>query len=105
MVMKIEYDPEKRKKTLKERGLDFEDALIVFTTGRRISKIDSRKDYGEERVITMGELAGRHVVIVHTRRGNAERIISMRKADEREATKFEEAFENGVEGYFSESKK
>ncbi|MBR4737410.1 MAG: BrnT family toxin, partial [Rhodocyclaceae bacterium] len=53
--MKIEYDPAKRAKTLRERGLDFEDAREVFA-GEHITKEDTRKDYGEPRFATAGLL-------------------------------------------------
>jgi uncharacterized DUF497 family protein len=36
--MRVTYDPEKRESTFRERGLDFEDAVIVFqgsTVGTR----------------------------------------------------------------------
>jgi uncharacterized DUF497 family protein len=91
--MKIEFDELKRKATIEERGLDFEDAPMVFASPRRITWQDSRQTYGEERFVTMGELAGRLVVIVHTGRENAIRIISMRKANEREQRAFKEQFE------------
>jgi uncharacterized DUF497 family protein len=45
---------------------------------------DSRFDYGEERLITLGLLAGRALVIAHAPRGEATRIVSMRKANRRE---------------------
>lgn len=93
--MKIEYDIKKRAKTLEERGLDFEDAPLVFDSHRRISWLDNRKDYGEERTITMGLLNGRHVIMVHTQRDESVRIISMRKANEKEVDWFEEQFEQG----------
>ena len=41
--MRATYDPEKRAKTLAERGLDFEDAVQVFA-GRTIDLLDDRKD-------------------------------------------------------------
>ena len=90
--MKIEYDQQKRQATLAERGLDFEDAPVIFTSRRRITWPDSRQEYGEPRKITMGELSGRLVIIVHTKRGNVTRIISMRKANEREQHWFKEQF-------------
>ena len=90
--MNIEYDSGKRQKTLEERGIDFEDAPLVFSSLRRITWEDTRQDYGERREITMGELAGRLVIVVHTRRGGGVRIISMRKANEREKRWFEERF-------------
>ncbi len=42
------------------------------------------KDYGEPRFVSAGRLSGRIVIIVWTPRGKARRIISMRKANERE---------------------
>lgn len=75
--MRISYDPAKREKTLRERGLDFEDAVVVFA-GVTISIQDMRHDYGEERIITAGHLAGRCVALVWTLRDGTRRIISMR---------------------------
>ncbi|CAK8722792.1 MAG: hypothetical protein CDV28_11315 [Candidatus Electronema aureum] len=93
--MRIEYDSKKRQAALDERGLDFEDAPEVFNGPRRITWADTRQEYGECREITMGELAGRLVVIVHTGRGDSIRIISMRKANEREQRWFEKQFAEG----------
>lgn len=90
--MKFEYDRKKRQATIEERGLDFEDAPIIFAGSRRITWQDSRQDYGEIREITLGELAGRLVIIVHTQRAKATRIISMRKANEKEQRWFEKQF-------------
>ena len=87
--MQIEFDPDKRDKTLTERGLDFARAGEVFA-GVNVTAEDARFDYGEPRFITAGVLDSRMVVVVvvWTPRGEARRIISMRKANERENTKF-----------------
>lgn len=81
--MEIEFDPAKRARIRRERGLDMSEAGAVFT-GVTITAEDDRKDYGERRYVTIGRLRGRLVVIVWTPRGSAYRIISMRKANERE---------------------
>jgi len=48
-------------------------------------------DYGEKRLITLGLLAGRTVLIAHAPRGNdVTRIISMRKANRREQKIYQE---------------
>lgn len=86
--MQIEYDMEKAAKTLNERGIDFARADDVFA-GNTLDQIDDRHDYGEERIITAGRLDGRVVLIVWTPRGAARRIISMRKANEREIARLE----------------
>ncbi len=53
-------------------------------TGARLTVEDDRQDYGEARFITIGFLDARMVVLVWTLRHGAYRIISMRKANERE---------------------
>ncbi|MEY4507210.1 MAG: hypothetical protein RL297_1788, partial [Pseudomonadota bacterium] len=81
--MRISYDPSKREKALADRGLDFEDAVVVFE-GLTVEVEDTRKDYGEQRIICYGLLAGRMVVIGYTPRGAVRHIFSMRKANDRE---------------------
>ena len=60
--MRISYDPAKCEKTLLERGVDFEDAPLVFS-GVTLEIEDTREDYGETRIIRFGYLANRLVVI------------------------------------------
>ena len=83
MPVRVEFDQAKRDVTLAERGLDFADAVSVFE-GRSVTFEDERRAYGESRFITIGELGERMVVIVWTPRGDARRIISMRRANDRE---------------------
>lgn len=85
--MGIEFDPAKRDKTLTERGLDFARAGEVFA-GRHFTAEDDRADYCEPRYITVGKLDGRMLVVVWTTRGEARRIISMRKTNERETARY-----------------
>ena len=56
--MRVAYDPAKRDKTLADRGLDFEDAVLVFA-GVTVEVEDIRKNYAERRVICYGTLEGR----------------------------------------------
>lgn len=85
--MEIAFDPAKRRRTLEERGLDLADAGLVFA-GATITVEDDRGNYAEPRFITVGRLRGRMVVLAWTPRGGAYRIISMRKANEREQTAY-----------------
>lgn len=85
--MEIEFDPAKRMKTLEERGLDFARADEVFA-GVTVTAPDTRINYNEPRFITFGLLDGRLLVLVWTQRGKVRRIISMRKANEREIATF-----------------
>ena len=81
--MRVTFDSAKREKTLAERGLDFADAVLVFS-GVTVIVEDTRKNYGEVRIICYGLLDGRMVVLGYTPRGADRHIFSMRKANERE---------------------
>ncbi|MBX9875690.1 MAG: BrnT family toxin [Beijerinckiaceae bacterium] len=82
--MKITFHDAKRDATMEARGLDFADAAVLFA-GPVLTQQDDRFDYGEERFLTYGMLAGRLVMVVWTPRGEARHVISMRHCHEREA--------------------
>ncbi|MBS0194853.1 MAG: BrnT family toxin [Proteobacteria bacterium] len=84
--MRITFDPGKRAITLTERGLDFADAEHVFA-GATVEIEDTRREYGEVRIVCFGLLAGRLVVVGYTPRGAARHVFSMRKANAREQRK------------------
>lgn len=87
--MRITYDPPKREKALRERGLDFEDAAKIFADPHMLTLLEERRDYGEARYQTFGHIGERLVVVVWTPRGDDERrVISMRKANAREQARF-----------------
>jgi uncharacterized protein len=86
--VKITYDPAKRAITLRERGLNFEDAAKVFA-GPTLTLLDDRQGYGEDRYQTYGLLGGRLVMVVWTQRGEDRHIISMRKCNDREKARFQ----------------
>ena len=90
--MRVTFDPAKRERTLAESGLDFDDAAIVFR-GVTVEFEDTRKDYGEPRIICYGLLAGRLVVIGYTPRGTTRHVFSMRKANHREKARLVPYFE------------
>jgi hypothetical protein len=81
--VKITFDPRKRDAALSERGLNFEDAALVFA-GVTLELEDTRRDYGETRMICFGKLEGRMVVVGYAPRGADRHVFSMRKANDRE---------------------
>ena len=85
--MHISFDPSKRNWTLANRGLDFEDAALVFD-GLTAEVEDARRDYGEKRIICFGLLRDRLVVVGYAPRGAVRHVFSMRKANEREQARF-----------------
>jgi uncharacterized protein len=92
--MKLTYDPVKRARTMKERGLDFEDCAEVFA-GPTYDTPDDRRDYGEPRIKTIGWLAGCLVSVVWTPRNDTRRIISMRYINDREKARYGQRFGKG----------
>lgn len=89
--MDLEWDEEKRQKALRERGVDFADAVRIDIAAS-VTRIDGRSDYGETRFVTFGTLDGRLHVLCWTQRGDRLRIISLRKANDREQKAFARAF-------------
>ena len=88
--MIYEWDEAKNRSNFAKHGLHFADAERVLT-GPCVTFVDDRFDYGEERLITLGLLAGRVVIIAHVPRGDdITRIISMRKANRREQKIYQE---------------
>jgi uncharacterized DUF497 family protein len=91
---KIRFDPwikrpTKGRKTLEERGLDFIDLLPPFLQPGVLQWEDRRQDYGESRYNLLGELHGRLFHLTYTCRGDTIRIISARRANERERKRYE----------------
>lgn len=85
--MRFSWHEPKRQITLKRRGLDSAHAEQVFV-GPTFTFEDDRKDYGEQRWVSLGLLREKVVVIVHTESEDEIRIISMREADKDEQILF-----------------
>jgi len=86
--MQLTWDEKKRLETLKKRGIDFAIACdFAWETASVIA--DARSDYGEDRFVAMGYIADRLYVMAFTMRGDIVRIISLRKANDREIKSYE----------------
>ena len=80
----LEWDEAKRRRTLAERGVDFA-AFGVFWDGRPFVEEGDPRHAAEVRFRRFARLdGGRIALAVWTRRGEAVRIISARKANARE---------------------
>jgi uncharacterized protein len=88
----IEFDPVKDATNIARRGLSFRLAEFLFD-GPFIEEEDARRDYGEPGFIAtgpIGVLNDRIFVVVYTWRGPNRRIVSFRKANDREIGKYRE---------------
>lgn len=88
--MNFEWDEAKSEVCFLERGFDFAYALQAFLDPDRVVRQDNRRSYGEERYQLMGKIEGRLFVLVYTPRNEALRIVSARKANQREVKQYED---------------
>lgn len=86
----IEFDPKKDARNIAERGISLADAETLLS-GFTVERIDIRFDYGETRIVAIGEVEGREFVCVYTRRGGLYRPISLRRANRKERHAYQEA--------------
>lgn len=81
--MLLEFDPAKSATNLRERGIGF-DRFADLDVETAISIEDKRRDYGEQRLRVLGYIDRQLYAAVITPRGAAIRVISLRRANERE---------------------
>ncbi len=89
----IEYDPVRGAANIAKHGLPFELAELLFD-GPFIEEEDARQEYGEPRFIATGPIAildSRIFVVVYTWRNATRRIVSFRKANDREVRKYNQS--------------
>ena len=81
------WDESKRQSNLRKHGIDFVRAAAIFNSPI-LEKVDNRYDYGESRLIALGETNGVILFVVYTMRGSVYRIISARRATKREQRQY-----------------
>jgi uncharacterized DUF497 family protein len=78
----VEFDPEKDARNRARHGLSLAD--FAGFDAEPVVRVDDRQDYGEVRFIACGRIGGVPHAIVYTRRGETMRLISFRRAREKE---------------------
>lgn len=87
----LEWDSRKALANLAKHGVDFREAGSVMGDRLSVTFADHRYLTDERRFTTIGASAsGRILVVVHTDRGEAVRLISARRATPRERRFYEE---------------
>ena len=81
--MIFDWDKKKRKTNIKKHRIDFSELRKVFEKPM-LTRVDNRKDYGEIRWISLGDLDGEIVVLIYTEKENNIRLISARRATKNE---------------------
>jgi len=90
--VKFERDDEKNRINIEKHSVDFNDAIDIFQN-IRLTVVDKRRDYGETRKISIGKINNNICIVVYTERKDVIRIISARKANQRERRKYYEHIE------------
>ena len=88
--LRFEWDEQKSQQCFTQRGFDFAYASHAFVDPYQLVNIDSRWEYGEQRFQLMGQIDGRLFVVVFAERVASIRIISARKANQRETRFYEQ---------------
>lgn len=82
--MEFEWDETKNRANIRKHGVSFATAARIFEKPF-LTRRDDRRQYGEARYISVGEVDGVAVVVVaHTNRGGRTRLISARPASRKE---------------------
>ena len=98
--MRFEWDEAKNRANIRKHGFDFADAEDMFRVPLLVRPA-TREDYGEERWIGIGILAGgtlAFVVFSEPMPGTV-RIMSFRKAKYAERKEYEKTTQNGLGAY------
>lgn len=85
--MNFEYDEVKRLETYKKHGIDILYAALIFENPV-LTKRDDRKDYKEERFISLGVIDDEAYIVVHTSRNGINRLITAWKGGKRDTKKY-----------------
>jgi uncharacterized DUF497 family protein len=85
--MLYEWNETKREKNTATHGVDFS-AIESFVWEKAVVLTDTRKSYGEPRLLAYGPIEGRLHCVVFTVRKGIIRLISLRKANSREVKRY-----------------
>jgi uncharacterized DUF497 family protein len=67
--MLVDFDPAKSARNERERGFGFLFAARIFL-GHTIERADDRRDYGEERIVSIGMARDTDLAVVYTWRAD-----------------------------------
>ena len=81
--MEFEWDEAKSERVRKLRGFGFAEATRIFE-GFTLEWSDVREDWGEPRVVAIGEVEGLVLTVIYTDRGPVRRIVTARIARRKE---------------------
>jgi uncharacterized DUF497 family protein len=75
----MSHDPAKRKANLRKHSIHLAECEAIFDAPM-LTRDDDRAEYGEQRLISLGLLRGRVVILIWTDREDGPHFISCRQA-------------------------
>jgi len=85
--MRFEFDPEKSQSNLSKHGIDFTQAQQLWDDPDLL-QLQAKSDI-EDRSLLLGKINNKHWSAIVTYRGDAIRIISVRRSRKREVERYE----------------
>jgi hypothetical protein len=85
----FEWDEQKAERNQAKHSVSFQFATRAFDDENRVTVIDNRRDYGETRYITLAKIENRLYIVAFTLRSSIIRLISARKANNKEVKRYE----------------
>lgn len=86
----FEWDEAKRAEVYKKHGVDLLEAALIFEN-EVLEKEDTRRDYGEKRMIALGIADGEIYTVVYTKRGEVYRLITAWKGGQNDRDEYEKS--------------
>ncbi|MEM5470754.1 BrnT family toxin [Hoeflea sp. AS60] len=86
--MKFEWDETKRTEIYEKHGVDLLEAALIFENDV-LEKEDTRRDYGEKRMIALGMADGEVYIVVYTKRDDVYRLITAWKGGQDDRDEYE----------------
>jgi uncharacterized DUF497 family protein len=88
--MEFEWNETKRETNIEKHGLDFIDAVLMFSGPTY--RAEAKPKDGERRLLATGKIEDITVTAIYTLRGDAIRLISLRRARHGERKRYRELF-------------
>ncbi len=88
--MEFEWDEAKRAEIYHKHGVDLLEAALIFENDV-LEKQDTRRGYGERRMIALGMVDGEAYTVVYTRRGAVYRLITAWKGGRNDRERYQKS--------------
>ena len=84
----FEWDDVKAQANLRKHKISFQEARRVFDDLFALVEQDLSEDFGEDRFVATGMVEGLLIVVIYTERGERIRLISARRANSNEQSRY-----------------